>query len=412
MANEQSVSKLDVITTSFLVGGTCIGGGMLGLPVGSSLAGFLPSTLMLLVCWLFMTISGLLILEVNLWMEKGAHIITMASKMLGPWGKGLAWVLYLFIGYASLVAYMAGGGGQITQVMELALDLRPEKWIGCLIFAVGAGSVIFFGARIVGRVNSILFTAMIASYGLLVVLGSSEISFDLLARKEWSRSMFSIPILLTAFSFQTIVPSLTPVLRGNAKWLRFSIVCGTSISLCVYLLWQAIVLGTVPMDGPHGLAEAYAEGRPATCSLVHTVESTWLSSIAGFFAFFALVTSFLGIALGLFDFLADGLKIEKKGMGNVFLGLLVAIPSLYFAVSYSRAFLVAMEISGGFGDAILNGIMPVLMIWVGRYRRGFQSEYPCPGGKPLLIVVFLFYLFVCGLEFLEQFGGLHFYNAD
>ncbi|MFT4551497.1 MAG: tyrosine-specific transport protein [Chlamydiales bacterium] len=412
MANDQSVSKLDIITTSFLVGGTCIGGGMLGLPVGSSLSGFFPSTLMLLVCWVFMTISGLLILEVNLWMDKGAHIITMASKMLGPWGKGFAWVLYLFIGYASLVAYMAGGGGQINQLMELALGARPEKWIGCLVFAVGAGSVIFFGGKLVGRVNTILFTAMIASYGILVFLGSSEIKFDLLARKDWGRSMFSIPILLTAFSFQTIVPSLTPVLNGNAKWLRFSIVFGTTISLCVYLLWQAIVLGTVPMDGPHGLAEAYVEGNPATCCLVYTAESAWLSSIAGFFAFFALVTSFLGIALGLFDFLADGLKIEKKGLGNVALGLLVAVPSLYFAISYSRAFLVAMEISGGFGDAILNGIMPVMMIWVGRYRKGLQSEYRCPGGKPLLVLVFLFYLFVCGLEFWEQIGGLHFYSAD
>ncbi len=40
--------------------------------------------------------------------------------------------------------------------------------------------------------------------------------------------------------------------------------------------------------------------------------SPLLGAIADFFCFFAIVTSFLGIALGLFDFLADGLKIPRK----------------------------------------------------------------------------------------------------
>ena len=70
---------------------------------------------------------------------------------------------------------------------------------------------------------------------------------------------------------------------------------------------------------------------------------------------------------GLFDFLSDGLKIPEKGRGEVLLAALVLIPTIFFAVFYSRAFIVALDTSGGFGDAILNGVMPVLMVWIGRY---------------------------------------------
>lgn len=412
MEKNEAINKVDIVATLFLVAGTCIGGGMLGLPVGSCMAGFIPSTVMLLVCWFFMTISGLLILEVNLWMKEGAHVITMASKMLGFPGKILAWILYLFIGYASLVAYLSGGGSLIAGFIEHNTGFLFSEAQGCVIFILLFGSIIYFGSCVVGRVNTVLFTAMIIAYLFLVGLGGAEIQLDFLFRQNWRNSMMTVPLLLTAFSFQTLVPSLTPSLKRNVKWLRFSIIGGTTIALLVYLIWQAIVLGAVPFDGEYSLKEAYIEGKPATSYLHHAVGNHWLSSIAEYFSFFALVTSFLGIALGLFDFLSDGLKVRKKGWGNFILGMLIALPSLFFAVSYSRAFLVAMEISGGFGDAILNGMMPVLMVWVGRYYRGMNSEKPVFGGKALLLMVFTFYLFVFVLEIFEQIRGLPIQSVD
>lgn len=407
MSQSAEVSKWDVLSTAFLVGGTCIGGGMLGLPVGSCLAGFIPSSVLLFVCWFFMTLSGLLILEVHLWMEEDSHVISMASKFLGRWGKAVAWLLYLFISYASIIAYLSGGGSQVASVFESAFGWPLEKWVAIIAFFLLFGPIVFLGTWVVGRVNAILFVAMIVAYLAMIFMGSSEINTSFLLFRSWKSSLITIPLLLTAFSFQTIVPSLTPNLKGNARLLRLSIVGGTTIALLVYLLWQAIVLGTIPMEGENGLKVAYERGEPATSFLRFAVQSKWLSSVAEFFAFFALVTSFLGITLGLFDFLSDGLKIKKEGVGVLVLAALIVLPSLFFTLNYSRIFLVAMETSGGFGDSILNGIMPVLMVWIGRYKRGLSSSYPCPGGKPLLIIVLLFYFFVFFLEFAEQLGMGH-----
>src|SRR5947209_6317188 len=118
----------NVISAVFLVAGTCIGGGMLALPVATGISGFVPSTFMMALCWLAMTASALLLLEVNLWMKEGAHVITMASTLLGPIGKIVSWCVYLFISYASIVAYTAAGGSLVINGAEnlFKVDISKE----------------------------------------------------------------------------------------------------------------------------------------------------------------------------------------------------------------------------------------------------------------------------------------------
>lgn len=404
---EASVPKKgSVISAMFLVAGTCIGGGMLALPVATGISGFIPSISMMVVCWMAMTATALLLLEVSLWMESGVHIITMTSRILGTPGKAVSWLLYLFICYASIVAYTAGGGIQISNAMEGYFGLDLSKELGCMIFIVVFGLVIYLGSSIVGRVNAILFIAMIVAYFALVGTGIDEVNTEFLFTRRWAGSIMAIPLLLTSFSFQTMVPSLTPYLKKHANSLRFAIVAGTGIAFIMYALWQWLMLGIVPVEGPNGLAEALARGEPATQFLKEHVEGRWIIVIAEYFAFFAIATSFLGIALGLFDFLSDGLKIKKEGMGNVALGLLIVVPTLLFATQFERVFLVALDTSGGFGDSILNGIIPVLMVWIGRYRLGYKGAPCLPGGKPLLALIFCFFVFTLAVEILSQTGHL------
>ena len=160
----------------------------------------------------------------------------------------------------------------------------------------------------------------------------------------------------------------------------------------------------VAADGDQGLAMALAEGRSVTQFLRTAMGTPWVSSLDDFFAFFALVTSFLGMALGLFDFLRDGLKIARGRRGNVLLGLLVAAPILLIVFTIERVFLLALDSSGGIGDAILNGLFPALMLWVGRYHRREVSELRVPGGKPLIVMIIGYACFVFAVEILGKFG--------
>jgi len=402
--SSHTVQRGKLISSVFLVAGTCTGGGMLALPVATGISGFIPSTLMMTLCWLAMTVSALLLLEVNLWMKEGAHVITMASTILGPVGKVVSWIVYLFISYASIVAYTAAGGSLVINGAVNLLALNLSKELGCLFFIVFFGGIIYLGNRIVGRVNTILFVAMIFAYFALIGTGISEVKPTLLLHTHWPTSFLAIPLLLTTFSFQTMLPSITPYLNRNAWALRWAIIGGTTITFIVYLLWQWMVLGIVPVSGPNSLIKALEVGEPVTQFLREHVQSQWVSVFAEYFAFFALATSFLGMALGLFDFLSDGLKIPNEGKGKVFLSLLIIVPTFIFAAYFERIFLLALDTSGGFGDSILNGIMPVLMVWVGRYILKFPDENRTPGGKPLLIAVLIFFAFALILETLIHTG--------
>lgn len=395
-----------LISAIFLVAGTCIGGGMLALPVATGISGFFPSVLIMTFCWLAMTSSALLLLEVNLWMKEGAHVITMASTILGPVGKIVSWCVYLFISYASLVAYTAAGGSLVTNGTLHLFNWELSKEIGCLFFIVFFGGIIYLGNRIVGRVNAILFVAMIIAYFALVGTAFKEVKVELLKHAYWKTSFLAIPLLLTTFSFQTMLPSLTPYLKRNVWALRWAIMGGTTLTFVVYLIWQWIVLGIVPIEGPNSLIKALEVGEPITQFLRKHVQSHWVSVLAEYFAFFALVTSFLGMALGLFDFLSDGLKIRNEGKGKLLLSLLIIVPTFIFATYFERIFFLALDMSGGFGDAILNGIMPALMVWVGRYVLKFPADYRTPGGKPLLIAILVFFSSALVLETLIHTGQI------
>ncbi|HEY4832508.1 MAG TPA: aromatic amino acid transport family protein, partial [Waddliaceae bacterium] len=214
--------KRSMMSATFLVAGTCVGGGMLALPIATGISGFLPSIAVMAMCWFVMTFTALLLLEVSLWMEEGVHIITMTSRILGPMGRAVSWLLYLFICYASNVAYTAGGGIQIASALRLFFDWNVSREIGCLIFILLFGSFFYIGSWLVGRINTIVFIGMVAAYFWLVIMGVDEVKTSNLLNQQWKYSLIALPLLLTSFSFQTMVPSLTPYLKRNVTGLKIS----------------------------------------------------------------------------------------------------------------------------------------------------------------------------------------------
>jgi tyrosine-specific transport protein len=401
--------KGTVLGATSLVAGTCIGGGMLALPVTTCMTGFFPSLFMMLIGWAFMTTTALFLAEINMWMKKDSHIISMASRFLGKPGKIVAWLLYLFIAYASLVAYTEAGGelfqGALKNIFGIEIGIKTTIVLFVLVF----GSVLYLGNIILGRINTLLMFGLVLSYLFLVGLGAPHVNFENLKRCAWGQSLIAVPLLLTIFSFQGIVPSLTIYLQQDGKALRKSIFLGTTLALVIYAVWQWLVLGSVLIEGENGLGAALAAGKPATQFLRSSIHNPLVGALANFFAFFALITSFLGIALGLFDFLADGFKIKRQGWGHLNLGLMVALPVLFFTFTLEKIFLRALDMSGGIGDAILLGLMPALMLWVGRYRMGLKSEFRTPGGKPLIVAIICYSFFVFTIEILARVGvGLSF----
>ena len=122
------------------------------------------------------------------------------------------------------------------------------------------------------------------------------------------------------------------------------------------------------------------------------------------FAFLTMTTSYIALALAYLDFLADGLKVKKTGMKKILLCLAVFIPPTAVALSYPDIFITALGYAGGFSCAILFGLFPPIMVWVGRYIKKQGHKPQVRGGKPFLALLGLFVLIELAIQVSQEFS--------
>ncbi len=368
-----------------LVAGTSIGAGMLALPVVTAEGGFWPSLGIYALCWAFMTCTGLLLLEVCLRLPPQVNLVSMAGAYLGRFGKIFAWVLYLFLFYCLSTAYISGGGSLLLSWT----GLNSPSWAGGLLFVLLFSPFVYFGARSVDRINWVLMAGLIVSYFTFIILGARYVDTSRLQFSDWPMSLKALPVIFTAFSYQGVIPSLATYMKRDARRLRIAILGGTTIAFAIYVVWELLILGIIPLEGETGLKQAMLAGSTAVEPLKAHIGTGLVYGLGQSFAFFAITTSFLGVALGLMDFLADGLHLAKKGLKRLLLAAITFIPPLLMALTYPAAFLKALGYAGGIGCALLLGFLPILLAWIAREQHA-KGPILLRGGKALLLVLFLF----------------------
>ena len=188
-------SKLGTWGGTLIIAGTSIGVGMLGLPVVTGPSGFIPSLTVLLVSWAFMTITGLLFVELCLWIKQEVNIISMANKTFGNVGKIAAWLLYIFLFYCLTIAYLVGGGNILGDMTENAFP----SYVRILLFAAVFISFVAMGKKIVDPLNRALMAGLFASYVGFLVIGFPSVKSELLLQKNWSHLLIALSYCFCLF---------------------------------------------------------------------------------------------------------------------------------------------------------------------------------------------------------------------
>jgi tyrosine-specific transport protein len=183
---------------------------------------------------------------------------------------------------------------------------------------------------------------------------------------------------------------------------------GSFIPLIVYFIWELCILGTIPAQGAHGLTQAYLHDISLAKLLSIQVDNDFIIALAGGFSIFAIVTSFLGVAQGLFDFLKDGLRSNGISNSRPLAFILTFLPPILFLVFFERGFIVLLEYAGALVSIIL-GIIPILIVYRLRKRKGQIVEYRAPGNNFVLILGILFFVFVVLLVVLKNLGYINFF---
>lgn len=367
---------------TLLVIGTSIGGGMLALPVVTAAGGFFKSSILLFFAWFTMTLGALYMAEVNSWLHTDNNIVSMAKHTLGKTGQVVAWVTYLCLLYALMSAYIAGGSGVVQSLLTL-LKIKLPDWIGALIFTALLAAIVWRGIASVDKTNRMLMSVKLIAFLGLVAFIAPHVHLPHLEGGHTTSLYGAITVVITSFGFAGSVPTFCSYLKYDMPQIRKSIIIGSCVTLVAYLIWDAAIQGTIAAHTLTNMATAGNTTEDLTQSLSSIVNSVWISSFAHLFASICMFTSFIGVSLGLSDFLADGMQVKKKDSKKLVYGV-TFIPPLLITLFYPKIFVTALSYAG-ICCLILLMLLPALMSWYGRYKKQLNNmTVHVWGGKVLL----------------------------
>ncbi|MES2200208.1 MAG: aromatic amino acid transport family protein [Chlamydiota bacterium] len=374
-----------IIGATLLIAGTTIGAGMLALPMTSARLGFSKSIILLLALWVYMVLAAGIMVEIS--HGKGLSIAALAKKRLGPWGKHLAGVSLLVLFWSLLAAYISGGSSILHREIGGFHALITIFYV--LIFGVCVAfctKVVDYTNRLLFMIKSVVFLVMI--FGLVPFIKSSYLAspgIDVAIALPQA-----IPVFFTSFGFHGSLPSLIQYLHGDKKSIYFSIIVGSLIPLIVYILWQAVTLGVLGLS-----FEVGGDVGLFISQLTTKTGKAYLSILADVFAFFAIATSFLGVALGLFDYISEWFALDgKEGktvVGKAKIACITFALPLTFSLFYPKGFVFAL----GFA-AIFLSLLAVVLPSIIAIKEKKGSTFIL--NKGILLFMLLTGLVVIGIE--------------
>lgn len=384
------------IGSTMILIGSIIGAGMLGLPMEGGGAGFFWSSILMLGLWALSIITGLIVIEVNLAFPRDAcSFSSMAEQTLGRFGKIVTWASYLFMLYAITVAYIAGSSSTIINAFGTVSSYKIPSWAASTLFTFVLGTAVFWSTKATDHFNRGLIS--IKGFFLIAAIAFAAPHIDvskLTASQNLSQSKYlwsAVPIFLSAFFYQFVIPSLRIYIGEKPQQLKWIAIIGTTVALVVYLLWMAATLGTIPLTGDNSftsLAQTHTSLGEFIQLVILLVNSKWVTISINGFTNIALTTSFLGVSLGLFDFLADGFKRPNTRFGRLQTAGLTFIPPLFIALFFPNAFIAAMNYAA-IPMVILSLIIPTLMVYSLRQHPTLKSLYRVKCGNPVFAIILL-----------------------
>lgn len=395
--------KSKLLGSSLIIAGTTIGAGMLALPLASAGLGFSTALLIMLGLWALMAFTALLMVEIHQYSSQDATLHTLAKEILGHKGKWIATFAMLFLFYSLCAAYIAGGGGQFTQRISEFTGMTLSPAVGTLLFTFIVATVVTIGTATVDKVNRLLFAAKILAMIIVLTFLAPNVTESYLLSMPIGQGLIiaSIPVIFTSFGFHGSIPAIVNYLDGHTPSLRKAIVIGSAIPLIIYILWQLATLGVVSQADL--IQNSGLSGLISTLAI--NAHQSGLGSMIGIFADLALLTSFLGVSLGLFEFMGDTLRKQGASINRSVAAFATFTPPLLFALFYPQGFIMALGYAA-IALAILAIFLPIAMVVRVRSRPSSDQQYRVMGGKPALMLTGVIGILIVGAQLMITVGAL------
>ncbi|WP_282167254.1 amino acid permease [Shewanella japonica] len=377
--------NLKMLGSIAIVAGTAIGGGMLALPLATAALGIMPAIMLLVVIWGLSAYTSLLMLEINLRAGVGDNVHGITGKTLGKVGQLIQGASFLSLLFALTMVYLMGGSSLLETRLEPLLGVDLNNQVSVLLFTLIFGGFIAIGVTWIDKVSRVLFTAMVVLLVLVVAFLLPEVNI-VASLTNFSANvaegdkldqlwLAAIPVVFTSFGFHVCIATIVRYLDGDEVSLRKILLIGSTIPLFCYILWLLVTLGTLGGETVHGFAGSLPE---LVNALQSVAQSAIVSQFIDLFANLALITSFLGVTMSLFDYVAELTRARDDKAGRAKTWLITFVPPLLCALYYPDGFFQVL----GFAAiplVVMIIFLPIAMAL--KQRKAQMGGYEVAGGN-------------------------------
>ncbi|WP_373960684.1 amino acid permease [Vibrio gigantis] len=371
--------------SSLILSGTALGAGMLAIPMVLAQFGFMISSVLMLLIFVGTTYSALLLAEACTKTKDNSGMSSVAYLTLGSKGKHFINALFYLLLVCMLIAYILGVGDIIHKLLlDVGVDVSAS--VAYTIFSLLMGVIVVSGKSYIDKLNRGLFILMVVMLFIVIASLFSNIRLDYLTQTSNYTANDVVQysaVIFTSFASMVVIPSLVIYNReATQKQIRNMILLGSVIPLVCYLTWLFAIIGNLGTDAIsqfHNISELIS---------AFSGQSAWLKVVIALFSALALVTSFLGVSMALYDQNKDAVTKNKL----LAYALTFVLP-LVLAELFASQFVSMLDYAGM--------VLVFLAIWgplamVVKVRRPdfphLQTEgsYTAVGGGTALIATFGF----------------------
>ncbi|MBY6196582.1 aromatic amino acid transporter [Vibrio hangzhouensis] len=387
-----------------IIASVCVGAGMLGLPSAGAGAWTVWSMLAIAITMVVMTISGWMLLEAFKNYDLKVSFDTVTKDLLGDKVNLINNITVYFVGGILLYAYITSSGLILQDV--LGLNAKVASALFVLIFS----AFVWHSTRAVDRISVVLIAFMILSFVFgvsgLAVKVDMAVLFDTISEEHAYApyAMAMLPVALTSFGYHHSVSSMRAY-YGEENKAKYAILGGTVIALSLYFLWLFSIFGNLPRANFGPVIEQGGNVDALLKALGSVIESDKVASAINTFSMAAILSSFIGVGLGVFDFLADFFKFEDTQKGRTKTWLVTFLPPLILSLLFPFGFVVAIGYAGA-AATVWACIIPALLAKKTREVHAEVEGFRAPGGQVMVNLVITFGVLTAIFHVLSMVGML------
>ena len=402
-------SKPSVTGGACIIASVCVGAGMLGLPSAGAGAWTSWSSLAIILTMIIMTVSGWMLLEAFKPYELTASFNSVTKDLLGHKINVFNNLTVYFVGGILLYAYITSSGLILSGLLGI------NSQFASVLFVLVFSCFVWHSTRAVDRISVVLIAFMVLSFvfgvsGLAANIDATRLFHSLteeLGQAPYALAM--LPVALTSFGYHHSVASMRAY-YGEEQKAKQAILGGTLIALALYLLWLLSIFGNLPRNAFGPIIAKGGDVDVLLGALASVIESKRVSNAINLFSMAAILSSFIAVGLGAFDYLAALFKFDNSRAGRAKSWGVTFLPPLLLSLLFPFGFVVAIGYAGA-AATVWACIIPALLAKKSRELAPQGGGFKAPGGQPMVVAVIVFGVLTAVFHLMAMAGMLPIYTG-